>query len=387
MLSAYQGAGEAGAIAGSARLEKITDLLLGAPQTGIWRVRAGMTLLTTGLYLLFALLQHAEVLFGFINPQASAWLLLYCLGGSMVFYGLVRSRISERLWADDPSLTLWQTLHGVLATVWSYAITGPARGALLAILVLILAYGMFSLTVQQARLLAAISLAGLSAVMAWKSHTDPLRYPGEVEVLHLAFSLIVLLGISVLSVRMGALRRRLHEQKAELEASLIQIRQLATQDELTGLVNRRHMGELLAAEQTRQLRSGQQLSLVLLDLDHFKRINDSYGHQAGDAALRIFAASMLPSLRGSDVLARWGGEEFLLLLPATGPAEALHCVERMREGLARVSLVDIAPDLTLTFSAGLAACEAGQPIDAVIERADQALYRAKQAGRNCTVCA
>ena len=346
-----------------------------------------MTLLTTGLYLLFALLQHAEVLFGFIDPQESAWLLGYCLGGSVFFYGLVRSRISERLWAADPSLTLWQTLHAVLGTVWGYAITGPARGGLLAILVLILAYGMFSLTVQQARLLAAISLAGLSAVMAWKSHHDPLRYPGEVEVLHLAFSLIVLLGISVLSVRMGALRQRLHEQKAELEASLVQIRQLATQDELTGLVNRRHMGELLVAEQTRQQRSGQVSSLVLLDLDHFKRINDSYGHQAGDAALRAFAASLLPCLRSSDVLARWGGEEFLLLLPGTGPAEALHCVERMRESLARASLVDIAPDLTLTFSAGLAACEAGQPVDTVIECADQALYRAKQAGRNRTVTA
>ncbi|MEK9952408.1 MAG: GGDEF domain-containing protein [Curvibacter sp.] len=366
---------------------KITDILLGATETGIWRVRAGMTLLTVGLYLLFALLQHAEVLLGFIDPRASAWLLSYCLGGSLCFYGLIRSRLSERLWAADPSLTLWQTLHGVLGTVWGYAITGPARGALLAILVLILAYGMFSLTVSQARLLAAISLAGLAAVMAWQSHHDPLRYPGQVEVLHLAFSLIVLLGISALSVRMGALRQRLHEQKAELEASLVQIRQLATQDELTGLVNRRHMGELLAAEQARQQRSAEVMSLVLLDLDHFKRINDSYGHQAGDTALRAFAAAVQPSLRSSDVLARWGGEEFLLMLPATGPAEALRCVERMRESLARVSLAEIAPDFTLTFSAGLAACEAGQPVDAVIEQADQALYRAKQTGRDCTVTA
>ncbi|HBH40105.1 MAG TPA: GGDEF domain-containing protein [Curvibacter sp.] len=366
---------------------KITDILLGEPQTGIWRVRAAMTLLTMGLFLLFVLLQHAEVLLGFIDPLASAWLIAYCLGGSLCFYGLVRSRLSERLWPDDPSLTLWQTLHGVLGTVWGYAITGPARGALLAILVLILAYGMFSLTVAQARLLAAISLAGLAAVMGWKSHTDPLRYPGQVEVLHLAFSLIVLLGISALSVRMGALRQRLHEQKAELEASLAQIRQLATQDELTGLVNRRHMGELLAAEQARQGRSGQIMTLVLLDLDHFKRINDSYGHQAGDTALRAFAAAVQPSLRGSDVLARWGGEEFLLMLPATAPDEALRCVERMRAGLAGVTLADIAPGVRLTFSAGLAACEAGQPIDTVIERADQALYRAKQAGRNRTVTA
>lgn len=366
---------------------KIADILLGAPQPSIWRVRASMTLSTLGLFVLFVLLQYAEVLLGFLAPAAAGWLAAYCLSGSLLFYGLVRSHASERLNPADPSLTLWQNLHGVLGTVWAYAISGPSRGAILAILVLILAYGMFSLTVHQARLLAAISLGGLSVVMVWKSRTDPLRYPGEVEVVHLAFSLIVLLGISALSVRMGVLRLRLLKQKAELEASLDQIRQLATQDELTGLVNRRYMGELLAAEHLRQQRSGQDLTLVLLDLDHFKRINDSYGHQAGDVALRSFAASVLPSLRGTDVLARWGGEEFLLLLPATGLAEALHCVERMRAGLARVSPLGSAPDLALTFSAGLVACTPGDSIDAVIERADQALYRAKQTGRNCTVCA
>jgi diguanylate cyclase (GGDEF)-like protein len=369
------------------RTLKITDLLLGAPEPSIWRVRAAMTLLTMGLFVLFALLQYAEVLLGFVEPRASAWLLTYCLVGSLLFYILVRSRWSEQLWPTDPSLTLWQTLHGVLGTVWAYAITGPARGAILAILVLILAYGMFSLTVGQARLLAAISLGGLTWVMVWKSRVDPLRYPSEVETVHLAFSLIVLLGISVLSVRMGALRLRLHQQKAELEASLDQIRQLATLDELTGLVNRRYMGELLAAEQLRQQRSGLALSVVLIDLDHFKRINDSYGHQAGDKALRAFAASVLPCLRASDVLARWGGEEFLLLLPATGQAEALHCVTRMREGLAGVSFDAIAPGLKLGFSAGLAACQPGDTMDAVVELADQALYRAKQAGRNCTVTA
>lgn len=366
---------------------KIADFLLGAPEPDIWRVRASMTLLTMGLFVLFALLQQAEVLLGFVDPRASAWLLAYCLSGSLLFFLLVRTRVSARLWPTDPSLTLWQTLHGVTGTILGYAITGPARGALLGILVLILAYGMFSLTVNQARLLAAFSLGGLSCVMVWKSRTDPLRYPGEVEVLHLAFSLIVLLGISALSVRMGALRQRLHEQKAELEASLVQIRQLATQDELTGLVNRRHMGELLAAEHQRQQRSGQNVTLVLLDLDHFKRINDSYGHQAGDAALRAFAASVVPVLRGTDVLARWGGEEFLLLLPGSGLPEVLRCVERMRASLAQLSPLGMAPDLALTFSAGLAVCTPDDSVDAVIERADQALYRAKQSGRNCTVTA
>lgn len=346
-----------------------------------------MTLLTVGLYALFMVLQYAEVLLGFIDPPSSAWLALYCVGGSLLFYLLVRSRWSERLWPTDPSLTLWQTLYGVGAVVGAYAITGPARGAVLAIMVLILTYGMFSLTVAQARLLAAMALGGLTWVMAWKSRVDPVRYPGGVEVVHLAFSIVVLLGISALSVRMGALRERLHRHKQELKASLAQIRLLATQDELTGLVNRRHMGTLLQGEQLRQQRTGQVMSVVLLDLDYFKRINDSHGHQAGDTVLRSFAQSALALLRGSDVLARWGGEEFLLMLPETAEKEALHCVQRMREGLAQLSFEAIAPGLQLTFSAGLAVCAPGDSIDAVIELADQALYRAKEAGRDSTHCA
>lgn len=184
---------------------------------------------------------------------------------------------------------------------------------------------------------------------------------------------------------MGFLRQRLRQQKQDLEASLEQIRLLATQDELTGLVNRRHMSTLLNTEQARQLRTGKAMTLVLIDLDLFKRINDEHGHQAGDTVLRTFAQAVTPQLRGTDVLARWGGEEFLLMLPETGAAEAWQCVERMREGLAQVSFEAVAPGLRQTFSAGLAVCQPGESIETVIELADQAMYRAKQAGRNCTV--
>lgn len=344
-----------------------------------------MVLLTMAIYVVFAILQHVEVMLGFIDARDSARLTAYYLGGSLLFYALMRSGRSVRLSPQEPSLTFWQTLHGVLAMVGAYAITGPARGAVLAILVLVLAYGMFSLSVRQAGLLAGVALVALCTVMAWKSQTEPARYPPWVEAVHLAFGVIVLSGVSALSVRMGFLRQRLRQQKQDLEASLEQIRLLATQDELTGLVNRRHMSTLLNTEQARQLRTGKAMTLVLIDLDLFKRINDEHGHQAGDTVLRTFAQAVTPQLRGTDVLARWGGEEFLLMLPETGAAEAWQCVERMREGLAQVSFEAVAPGLRQTFSAGLAVCQPGESIETVIELADQAMYRAKQAGRNCTV--
>lgn len=361
----------------------LSRLVLG--QAGRQRLRVVMVLLTMAIYVVFAILQHVEVMLGFIDARASAWLTAYYLGGSLLFYALMRSGYSVRLSPREPSLTFWQTLHGVLAMVGAYAITGPARGAVLAILVLVLAYGMFSLSVRQAGLLAGVALVALCTAMAWKSQTEPARYPPWVEAVHLAFGVIVLSGVSALSVRMGFLRQRLRQQKRDLEDSLEQIRLLATQDELTGLVNRRHMTTLLHAEQSRQQRTGKAMTLVLIDLDLFKRINDEHGHQAGDIVLRTFAQAVTPRLRGTDVLARWGGEEFLLMLPDTEAAEAWQCVERMREGLAQVSFDAVAPGLGQTFSAGLAVCQPGESIDTVIELADQAMYRAKQAGRNCTV--
>jgi diguanylate cyclase (GGDEF)-like protein len=345
-----------------------------------------MVLQTVAIYGAFAAVQQAQVMLGFIDPQASAWLMAFTFLGSLVFYLLIRSGWSERI-PSDPALMPWQIFHGVLAIIGSYAITGPARGAVLAILVLTLTYGMFGLPARQARLLALFSFVALAAIMAWKSQTDPLRYPPWVEAVHLAFAVIVLLGVSALSVRMGALRDYLRIQKQELEESLERIRLLATQDELTGLANRRHMLALLKAEQARQQRTGQPLSLVLLDLDHFKRVNDAYGHLAGDVVLKGFAEAARSTLRGSDVLSRWGGEEFLLMLPDTGLDEAEHCVDRMREGLAQVIFTNVAPDLQITFSAGLSVCRAGETLEAVIERADQAMYQAKAQGRNRTVSA
>lgn len=365
-------------------LSRLSALLLGPP--GRKRLRVLMVLLTLAIYSVLAMLQHAQVLLGFIDAQESAWLTAYYLLGSLVFYILIRSGWSARI-ASDPALMPWQILHGVLAVVGSYAIAGPARGAVLALLVLILTYGMFGLPARQARLLALFSFVALAATMAWKYQVDSLRYPPWLEAVHLAFAAIVLLGVSALSVRMETLREHLRIQTQEVKKSLERIRLLATQDELTGLANRRHLLALLKVEQTRQQRTGQPLSLVLIDLDHFKRVNDAYGHLAGDVVLKGFADAACSTLRGSDVLSRWGGEEFLLMLPDTGLDEAERCVDRMREGLAQVVFTEVAPDLQITFSAGLSVCRAGETLEAVIERADQAMYRAKAMGRNRTVCA
>jgi diguanylate cyclase (GGDEF)-like protein len=163
------------------------------------------------------------------------------------------------------------------------------------------------------------------------------------------------------------------------------IQRLSSTDQLTGALNRHGAMPLLAQEWQRAARYGRPLALVMLDLDHFKRINDQHGHAAGDAVLAAFARRVAALKRGPDCLARWGGEEFLLVMPETGAAEAAQAVERMRAAVAAQPLVPGLPGTT--FSAGVAATRPGAPpdgIDTLLREADQRLYAAK-ATRNCVV--
>ncbi|XKE46112.1 diguanylate cyclase [Halomonas organivorans] len=155
---------------------------------------------------------------------------------------------------------------------------------------------------------------------------------------------------------------------------------LARHDELTGLLNRRAGMARLDEEIARGHRHTTPLCVAICDLDHFKQINDRHGHGVGDEALAAVAEVMQSELRRYDVLARLGGEEFLVILPGATLSEAERSIERLRRRLAETPLAS--PGLSLTLSAGLAALEEGDAGDALLERADRALYRAKREGRN-----
>jgi len=182
-------------------------------------------------------------------------------------------------------------------------------------------------------------------------------------------------------------RLRTGERILALQAQLLSaqeaLRIQATRDGLTGLFNRRAFLERLAEELARAKRNGSKLSLLLLDVDHFKRVNDRLGHQAGDDVLRALGSRLSAVLRKYDTLARYGGEELIAALPGCGPATALVVAERMRSAVASVPIETGAGPVELTVSIGSATCAAGEPdADALIARADAALYRAKNAGRN-----
>jgi diguanylate cyclase (GGDEF)-like protein len=343
-----------------------------------------LTLLAVLVYALFGLVTAWQVALGLMTvADWAAWTSI-SLSGIFGFYLLIRLGISSRL-GSDASMTLAQTAFGTASTVFGYAIDPPLRGAIIAIMMLNLVWGMFVLKQRQAQGLCVYALALLGATMVWKSTTQPALFPPHIEALHFAFAAILLTATSALSIRMGELRMRLAARKVELQEALATIRALAQVDELTRLSNRRHVFELLKAEQARCIRSTEPLSVVLVDLDHFKSVNDHHGHAVGDAVLRGFAQALREGLRETDGAGRWGGEEFLLVLPHMTAAAAATLVDRLRGVMAERVLEPTVPALRVSFSAGISECSGGEVAQDAIARADNALYEAKNAGRGRTV--
>jgi diguanylate cyclase (GGDEF)-like protein len=162
-----------------------------------------------------------------------------------------------------------------------------------------------------------------------------------------------------------------------------QQKELAVRDGLTNLYNRRAFGELLAQAVAREDRQGGRLALILLDLDHFKKLNDTYGHPAGDEALRATARVLTQHLRKGDQAARYGGEEFVVILPGTEEEGALHLADRVREALHTHRLVFEGARIAISASLGAAVWPGdGKDPEALLGAADRALYASKQAGRN-----
>jgi diguanylate cyclase (GGDEF)-like protein/PAS domain S-box-containing protein len=165
------------------------------------------------------------------------------------------------------------------------------------------------------------------------------------------------------------------------------LRQLATRDSLTGASNRRQFMELAGREMDRARRYARPVGLLMLDIDRFKRINDTYGHPAGDEVLRALVACVGNSLRRTDVLGRVGGEEFAVLLPETGEPEARQIAERIRSDVERLVVRYENLELRLTISIGLAVAQGETALDALLKLSDDALYEAKRTGRNRVVAA
>jgi diguanylate cyclase (GGDEF) domain len=180
----------------------------------------------------------------------------------------------------------------------------------------------------------------------------------------------------------SSMRKILYERGVELKAANKRIEELAELDELTGSFNRRCIMRMLDDEIARARRLKTPCAIALIDLDWFKRVNDHYGHPTGDEVLRTFAITVFANIRHIDRFGRYGGEEFLLVLPDTPDDEAVRMLNRLRAIIADLDWSAFSPGMQVTISAGVATLKPDETPDTFLARADSALYIAKARGRN-----
>lgn len=321
---------------------------------------------------------------GLIDAQACRWLTLTALVTTGVFYALMRSGLNQRF--SDPALTEWQGSSVILFLAWGYLIGGPGRPLALLLLMVILLFSMFTNTPRQlfrACVLAGLSFGSAMACVAWEARAEL-----NAAAMQLVYACVLLLALSTVSLlihQMHQLRRQAQVRQHELAEALDRIRDLATHDELTGLINRRRMQELMHTEKHRTVRSGRGFCLAMIDIDHFKRVNDRLGHVAGDEVLARVAGTIAAGLRETDIVARWGGEEFLVMFTDTDEDTAERVLLRIQASLAQTCVTEADASLRVTFSAGVGNHLRDETLTRTIDRADRALYAAKAAGRNRVV--
>lgn len=344
-----------------------------------------------------------------VSPHTgSAWLLAlpYAIGAMCVAFGVMSGDVSRssglllglalvatpllialamglawRRGAADPALRVLQSVIAVTWTVLLYATTGRLHAAQLTVLVFVMALAVCFLPQRAAARICAYAFAAMSIAMFAMSRWQPAVYMPKVELFLWLMMAGDLPAVLLLGKQLFRLRSRMRAKRAELEAGVERLRELATRDALTGLPNRHFMFETFD-HLARSSPAGEACAVVLIDLDHFKQVNDTWGHAAGDLTLRAFASLAAAQLRQVDVLSRWGGEEFLIVCPKTDAEGARISTARLRQALETLQVLGEAPDFRIRFSAGITEVAPSESLEAALARSDAALYAAKAAGRS-----
>ncbi len=359
-------------------MSRLLDVLLSTePVQRVRMAQAGLAMLTMagGVAAM-----HYFVWIGVARAAPVWWWTLLTLVGMVTFFVLIRTGASRR-W-HEPSLTVPQMLFALTSAALAYALIGAGRGAVFPMVMVVLMFGMFIASPRQMRWVSVYAVLLFGATMLGMAHLQPAVYAPLVELGHFLLVATMVPAVSILAGRLSRIRHRSRLQHAELAQALSRLREHTTRDELTGLINRRHMQEVMDQEHQRCIRSGQSFCLAVLDIDKLKAINEAHGYAVGDAVLRATAEEALRHVRVSDVLARWGGEEFVLLMSDTHAALARGGLSRLQERVAALRILHGSEPLGVTLSAGLAEHHAGETVAQTLERAERALVEAKAQGRN-----
>lgn len=303
-----------------------------------------------------------------------------------LFYAALKSGWSERF--RDPALTRAQIAASSAIELGFAALFPQLAFYFLSLLFVVFSFGALRLRPRQALLHWAL-ISAAAGFVGHRFHAQ-MDIPGsslfEEALVGLCYS-SALLRCTFVGLYGSHIRDLLHERNAQLASASAQVTHLANHDELTGALTRRPAWALLHEQARRADGQHAGFCVAMLDIDHFKTINDRYGHAAGDEVLRRFAATARALLRPADAFARYGGEEFLLILDTGNLDAALAAVDRIRSATAALQWDEIDAAFKVTVSGGVAKRAPHEQLDALIQRADRALYDAKHGGRDRVVAA
>lgn len=327
------------------------------------------------MYGLFALAGTIEA--GVVGAYAVAGAGHVVLFSLIHWYGDVESR-------DDPQLVAWQMGYAVLAQVLGMALAPQLAPVFIGTISIVFAFGSLRIELRTALLSWFVAFVAVGLVLILPSHRfHGLENPSRTEMLLLCLSFaLIALRTMLLGYYSSAMRMRLYKVNWALGRAKRDAELLAASDALTGAMSRGAILPLIERSVKRAARSGIPASVAMIDLDWFKSINDRFGHLVGDQVLRRVVDRVRECLRSSDVIGRFGGEEFVLLLQGVDANGAARLVERIRVAIMMADWSDLGAGLEVSVSCGITSVRPTDALEAVLARADEALYAAKRGGRD-----
>ena len=312
----------------------------------------------------------------FSNLFSAIW------AGHVLLIALAASGFNRLLPSGDMILpvVVWSTLVLLVSAYY----VDQVRLCVMMILFAVLQVGVFRVRLRGFAVVSAFAVLAYAVIIALVHRNHPASIDVFSELIQWVVFTIMTIVFVALAAEISDIRVQVSDRNKELGNIVERIQDMAIKDELTGLYNRRHALERLYKIREMAERGAFGFVIAYVDLDHFKDVNDDYGHQVGDDVLRAFARTVQKQVTGRDFCARLGGEEFLVVLVKTDLNSAESLTQDLRRKLSGAR-IDSAPDLRVTASIGLARFQHGESLDALLARADDALYEAKESGRDRVV--
>ncbi len=321
---------------------------------------------------------------GYMPYRAAAIYIGSVVLAALLFFVLMKSGVNQSF--KDPSMTAAQmAAAGILVSYAAYE-GADAQPAFMVMYLFAYIFGVFVMSVRGLVWLAVFFVACYAGVAGLSLLWRPETTDAKREVFRIVAFAFSLGWFAIIGAYVAQLRRNLRNADLQLREALYAAEELAGRDALTGCLNRRRIHELLDLELMRA-RRGAPFAACMVDIDHFKAVNDRHGHAAGDDVLRQFAQTAGSALRPTDFFARYGGEEFVAVLPQMTLDATRVVAERLRSAVEATRFTGLPEEFRATISIGVAEYCPGETVEQTLARADAALYRAKRDGRNRVVCA